>query len=60
MPEEMVFVKPLDTPAVPPGDYARRLQDQMESVHCFACDQLQKVGMRQKRNYDTRRRDKRV
>lgn len=56
-PAEMVFGKPPDTPAVPPGpEYARRLQDRMESAHAFAREQLQKAGVRQKRNYDTRAR----
>ena len=56
-PAEMAFGRPPDTPAVPPGpEYARRLQDRMESAHAFARDQLQKAGVRQKRNYDTRAR----
>ena len=54
-PAEMAFGRPPDSPAVPPGpEYARRLQDRMESAHAFARDQLQKAGMRQKRNYDMR------
>lgn len=54
-PAEMVFGTPPDAPTVPPGpEYARRLQDRMEAAHAFARDQLQKVGVRQKRNYDMR------
>ncbi|KAI3375469.1 hypothetical protein L3Q82_003801 [Scortum barcoo] len=46
-----------DTPRVPPGpEYVRRLQDRMESAHAFARNQLQKAGVRQKRNYDIRAR----
>ncbi|KAI4872035.1 hypothetical protein NFI96_006518 [Prochilodus magdalenae] len=56
---EIVFGKPPDTPAVPPGpEYARRLQDRMESAHAFARDQLQKAGIRQKRNYDIKAKGK--
>ena len=56
-PAEMAFGRPPDTPAVPQGpEYARRLQDRMESAHAFARDQLQKAGVRQKRNYDLRAR----
>lgn len=58
-PAEMVFGRPPDTPAVPPGpEYSRRLQDWMETAHAFARDQLQKAGMRQKRNYDVKARGK--
>ncbi|KAL7883614.1 hypothetical protein SRHO_G00012720 [Serrasalmus rhombeus] len=39
-------------------EYARRLQDRMESAHAFARDQLQKAGIRQKRNYDIRAKGK--
>lgn len=54
-PAEVAFGKPPDTFAVPPGpEYARRLQDRIESAHAFARDQLEKAGMRQKRNYDVR------
>ncbi|CAL9687324.1 unnamed protein product [Knipowitschia caucasica] len=54
-PREMCFGRPPHTPAVPPGpEYARRLQDRMETAHAFARDQLQKAGIRQKRNYDMR------
>uniref|UniRef100_A0A3B3HNC7 Integrase catalytic domain-containing protein n=1 Tax=Oryzias latipes TaxID=8090 RepID=A0A3B3HNC7_ORYLA len=56
-PAEMVFGRTPDTPAAPPGpEYARRLQDQMDSAHAFARDQLQKAGVRQKQDYDMRAR----
>lgn len=56
-PPEMVFGRPPDTPAVPPGpEYAWKLQDRLETAHAFARDQLLKAGMRQKRNYDVRAR----
>jgi len=48
---EVAFGKPPNTSAV-----ARRLKDRMESAHTFARDQLEKVGMRQKWNYDVRAR----
>uniref|UniRef100_A0AAV2K6I4 Gypsy retrotransposon integrase-like protein 1 n=1 Tax=Knipowitschia caucasica TaxID=637954 RepID=A0AAV2K6I4_KNICA len=58
-PREMCFGRPPHTPAVPPGpEYARRLQDRMETAHAFARDQLQKAGIRQKRNYDMRAKGK--
>lgn len=58
-PAEMAFGKPPDALGAPPGpEYARRLQDRMESAHAFARDQLQKAGIRQKRNYDMRARGK--
>ena len=42
-PVEVAFGKPPDTPAIPPGtEYARRLQERMESAHIFARDQLEK------------------
>jgi len=42
-------------PAIPAGpEYARKLQDRMETAQAFARDQLEKAGMRQKRNYDVR------
>ena len=53
----MAFGRAPDTPVVPSGlEYARRLQDRMESAHAFARDQLQKAGIRQKRNYDVKAR----
>ncbi|KAK7919250.1 hypothetical protein WMY93_010534 [Mugilogobius chulae] len=58
-PAEMFFGRPPDTPATPPGpEYARRLQDRIETAHTFARDQLQKAGIRQKRNYDLRAKGK--
>ncbi|KAJ0050423.1 hypothetical protein NL108_003631 [Boleophthalmus pectinirostris] len=58
-PAEMLFGRPPDTPATPPGpEYARRLQDRIETAHTFARDQLQKAGIRQKRNYDIRAKGK--
>lgn len=55
----MAFGRPPDAPAVPPApEYARRLQDRMESAHAFAREQLQKAGVRQKRNYDMRAKGK--
>ncbi|XP_058864420.1 uncharacterized protein LOC131706752 [Acipenser ruthenus] len=54
-PAELAFGRPPDAPSVPPGpEYARRLQDRLESAHSFARDQLQAAGVRQKRNYDLR------
>lgn len=56
-PAEVVFGKPPDTPAGLPGrEYTRRLQERKESAHNFARDQLEKPGMRLKRNYDVRAR----
>lgn len=52
-PAEIAFGRPPDT--VPPGcEYARRLQDRLECAHDFARNQLEKAGMRQKRNYDVK------
>uniref|UniRef100_A0AAV2LIB8 Integrase catalytic domain-containing protein n=1 Tax=Knipowitschia caucasica TaxID=637954 RepID=A0AAV2LIB8_KNICA len=54
-PREMCFGRPPHTPAVPPGpEYARRLQDRMETAHAFARDRLQKAGIWQKINYNMR------
>lgn len=54
-PPELLFGKPPDSPAVPAGpEYARQLQDRMETAHAFARDQLGKAGVRQKRNYNVR------
>ncbi|KAJ8333723.1 hypothetical protein SKAU_G00410420 [Synaphobranchus kaupii] len=56
-PAEMAFGKAPDTPAVPPGlEYARRLQDRLETAHAFARQQLESAGVRQKRNFDLRTR----
>ena len=44
-------------PHVPPGpEYARRLQDRLETAHTFAREQLVNAGVRQKRNYDVHTR----
>ncbi|XP_025760781.1 uncharacterized protein LOC102083194 [Oreochromis niloticus] len=52
-PAELAFGKPPDAPEAPPGrDYARRLQDRLDSAHSYARAQLAKAGLRQKRNYD--------
>ena len=52
-PAALAFGLPPDTPPAPPRpEYARRLQDRLESAHTFARTQLQNVGVRQKRNYD--------
>ena len=49
----MAFGVPLDSPPVPPGlEYARRLQDRLETAHTFAREQLVNAGVRQMRNYD--------
>lgn len=56
-PAEMAFGRPLDSPHVPPGpEYARRLQDRLETAHTFAREQLVNAGVRQKRNYDVHTR----
>lgn len=49
---------PGTTQDVPGPEYARKLQDRLESAHAFARDQLEKAGMRQKRNYDVRNKGK--
>ncbi|CAI5669096.1 unnamed protein product [Oreochromis niloticus] len=52
-PAELAFGKPPDAPEAPPGrDYARKLQDRLDSAHSYAREQLAKAGLRQKRNYD--------
>ncbi|KAJ7992703.1 hypothetical protein DPEC_G00281430 [Dallia pectoralis] len=54
-PAEMVFGRPPEEAPLPAGlDYARRLQDRLESAHSFARQQMERAGMRQKRHYDTR------
>ncbi|KAJ8353974.1 hypothetical protein SKAU_G00215410 [Synaphobranchus kaupii] len=56
-PAEMAFGRAPDTPAVPPGpEYARRLQDRLETAHAFARKQMENAGVRQKRNFDVRMR----
>ncbi|KAJ8356935.1 hypothetical protein SKAU_G00197290 [Synaphobranchus kaupii] len=53
----MAFGRAPDTPAVPPGpEYARRLQDRLETAHAFTCKQMENAGVRQKRNFDVRMR----
>ncbi|XP_063333353.1 uncharacterized protein LOC134629763 [Pelmatolapia mariae] len=52
-PAELAFGKPPDAPEAPPGrDYARKLQERLDSAHSYAREQLAKAGLRQKRNYD--------
>ncbi|CAI5682530.1 unnamed protein product [Oreochromis niloticus] len=52
-PAELAFGKSPDTLEAPPGrDYARKLQDRLDSAHSYAREQLAKAGLRQKRNYD--------
>ena len=56
-PAELAFGRPPDSPAVPPGpEYARRLQDRLDSAHAFARVQQESANARQKRNYDVRAR----
>ena len=53
-PAQLAFGSPPDAKHPPGPEYARNLQDRLESAHAFARDQLEKAGMRQKRNYDVR------
>ncbi|XP_062421526.1 uncharacterized protein clasp1b [Pungitius pungitius] len=54
-PAELAFGRPPDAPRVPAGpDYARRLQDRLDSAHAYARRQMRSAGVRQKRNYDVR------
>ena len=54
-PADLAFGRPPDSPPVPPSpEYARRLQDRLETAHSFARGQLLSAGVRQKRNYDVR------
>ena len=56
-PAELVFGRPPDAPAVPAGpEYARKLQDRLDSAHSFAREQLQGAAVKQKRNYDVKSR----
>ena len=56
-PAELAFGRPPDSPPGPPGlEYARKLQDRLETAHNFARKQLLCAGVRQKRNYDVRAR----
>lgn len=58
-PAEMSFGKPPDALGAPPGpEYARKLQDRMDTAHAFARNQLQKAGIRQKRNYNLKAKGK--
>ncbi|XP_023193030.1 UPF0524 protein C3orf70 homolog isoform X1 [Xiphophorus maculatus] len=54
-PAELSFGRPPDAPAVSAGpEYARKLQDRLETAHAFARRQQEQAGVRQKRNYDVR------
>ena len=54
-PAELAFGRPPDAPDCSPGpQYARRLQDRLESAHLFAQEQQQRAGVRQKINYDVK------
>jgi len=56
-PAEMAFGHPPGERGAGPGlDYARQLQDRLETAHEFARLQLESAGARQKRNYDTHTR----
>ncbi|CAI5693182.1 unnamed protein product [Oreochromis niloticus] len=56
-PAEMMMGRPPDADGDQPGpDYARKLQDRMESAHDFARRKLISAGARQKRNYDVHSR----
>ncbi|CAI5653216.1 unnamed protein product [Oreochromis niloticus] len=55
--EMMMMGRPPDADGDQPGpDYARKLQDRMESAHDFARRKLISAGARQKRNYDVHSR----
>ena len=52
-PAELAFGRPPDSSDSSPGpEYAKRLQNLLESAHLFALEQQQRAGMRQKRNHD--------
>ncbi|CAI5656789.1 unnamed protein product [Oreochromis niloticus] len=56
-PAEMMMGRPPNADGDQPGpDYARKLQDRMESAHDFARRKLTSAGARQKRNYDVHSR----
>ena len=56
-PAELAFGRPPDAPAVPAGpEYARKLQDRLDSAHHFAREQLREAGVKQKRYYDVKSR----
>lgn len=51
----MLFGKPPGTLAIPARpEYARQLQDRMETAHALARDKLGKASVRQKWNCDVR------
>lgn len=53
-PPELVYGRPPDAPDAMAGqEYARQLQDRLESAHGFARQQAQQAGVRQKRCYGT-------
>ena len=52
-PADLAFGRPPDSPPILLGqEYARRLQDRLETAHSFAKGQLLSAGVRKKRNYD--------
>jgi len=54
-PAMLAFGRPPDSEDTPPGpEYARKLQDRLESAHSFARKQQLSAGVRQRRNYDVR------
>lgn len=56
-PVELSFGRPPDsTPILPGPEYARRLQDRLETAHTYARQQLANAGARQRRNYDVHTR----
>lgn len=56
-PAELAFGRPPDAPPGPAGpEYARRLQDRLDSAHAYARRHLSNAGIRQKRAYDLRSR----
>lgn len=56
-PAALVFGQPPDMVAAPAGpEYARKLQDRLDSAHSFAREQQRSAGVKQKRNYDVQTR----
>lgn len=53
-PAEVAFEQSPDVVGPPGPEYAQKLQDRLEKAHAFTRDQLEKAGMRQKRNHDLR------
>ena len=52
-PPELAYGRPPDAPDAMAGpEYARQLQDRLETAHGFARHQAQQAGVRQKRCYD--------